>query len=78
MRRSTSSHGLLSMSVPNLNPDLRTPDPAETAQYTGEMLESLKKIAVQQRQLLLAHLLDLAALEAKSLGKSQDQDILLP
>jgi hypothetical protein len=66
------------MSVPNLHPDVRIPYPSETAQYTREMLESLKKIAVQQHQHLLAHLLDLAALEAKSLGKGQDQEILLP
>jgi len=39
--------------------------PAETARYTLEMLESLRKIAVRQRQGLLAHLLDLASAEAR-------------
>ena len=68
----------LPMSLQKEIPVLRTPDPAETAQYTKDMLESLKKIAMQQRQLLLAHLLDLAAVEAKSLGTSQDQDTLFP
>lgn len=40
--------------------------PAETAQYTLQMLESLQKIAIQQDQTLLAHLLHLAAVEAKA------------
>jgi hypothetical protein len=54
--------------------------PVETAQYTKEMLESLRKIALQQKQILLAHLLDLAAVEAKALGESQTQtqETLLP
>ena len=54
------------------------PNPAETALYTKDMLESLKMIAVKQRQPLLAHLLDLAAMEAKSLGESYPRDTLLP
>lgn len=58
------------MPEPNLRPNLGTPDPVETAQYTKDMLESLKKIALQQQQPLLAHLLDLAVWEAKSLGKN--------
>jgi hypothetical protein len=49
--------------------------PAETARYTLQMLESLQKIALQQNQSLLAHLLHLAALEAKVQG---DQDTALP
>jgi hypothetical protein len=56
----------------------RAPAPSETALYTKEMLVSLKKIAIQQNQLLLAHLLDLSALEAKTLGEAQDRDTLLP
>lgn len=54
------------------------PGPLETARYTEEMLVSLRKIAIQQKQELLAHLLALAELEAKSLGASQSQDTLLP
>jgi len=52
--------------------------PAQSAQYTTEMLESLKKIALRQNQRLLAHLLDLAAIEAKSLVVSQDHETLFP
>jgi hypothetical protein len=44
------------------------PTPPETARYTREMLESLRKIAASQNQGLLAHLLNLAAIEAKHLG----------
>jgi hypothetical protein len=54
------------------------PGAAETARYTKEMLESLRKIALQQEQLLLAHLLDLAALEARVQGESQAQETLFP
>ena len=42
--------------------------PAETARYTRDLLESLRKIALGQGQGLLAHLLGLAAMEAKHLG----------
>jgi len=53
--------------------------PAETALYTYEMLESLRKIALQQGQNLLAHLLNLAAMEAKvQSGQGSDQDTALP
>jgi hypothetical protein len=52
--------------------------PAETAEYTSDMLESLRKIAVRQGQSLLAHLLELAALEARFQGLSQAQDTRLP
>ena len=38
--------------------------PSESARYTREMLESLRKIAMSQEQSLLAHLLGLAAAEA--------------
>ena len=50
--------------------------PSETARYTFEMLESLRKLAVKQNQRLLAHLLDLAAMEAKS--QADDQETALP
>jgi|WetSurMetagenome_2_1015567.scaffolds.fasta_scaffold2481061_1 hypothetical protein len=56
----------------------RIPNPAETALYTKDMLDSLRIIAVKQRQPLLAHLLDLAAMEAKTLGESYQRDTLLP
>lgn len=49
--------------------------PSETARYTHEMLESLRKIALQQGQGLLAHLLELAAMEAKA---QADQETALP
>ena len=52
--------------------------PAETALYTKDTLESLRKIALQQRQLLLAHLLELAVVEAKALGEAQIQETRLP
>jgi hypothetical protein len=51
--------------------------PHETARYTADMIESLRKIALKQGQLLLAHFLELAALEAKAQA-SQDQDTRLP
>lgn len=66
------------MSASKNQPFQQIPDPAETALYTKDMLESLKVIAVKQKQPLLAHLLDLAAMEAKSLGESYPRDTLLP
>jgi hypothetical protein len=42
--------------------------PVETARYTGELLESLRKIAARQGQRVLAHLLELARFEAQSLA----------
>ena len=42
--------------------------PAETARYTAELLESLRKIAARQGQGVLAHLLELARYEAQSLA----------
>jgi len=47
--------------------------PAESARYTRDMLESLRKIAAGQQQTLLAHLLGLAAVEARFLA-DQAQD----
>ena len=41
--------------------------PAETARYTCELLDSLRKIAARQGQGMLAHLLELARFEAQSL-----------
>jgi hypothetical protein len=61
---------------PGSQPGAITPE--ETARYTAELIESLKKIALRQGQALLAHLLDLAALEAKSLAKGQAQETRLP
>jgi hypothetical protein len=46
--------------------------PAETARYTQEMLESLRSIALKHRQALLAHLLELAAVEAKYQSEGQE------
>ena len=40
----------------------------ETAHYTGELLESLGKLARRQGHGLLAHLLDLAQVEARSIA----------
>ena len=42
--------------------------PVETARYTCELLESLRKIAARQGQGMLAHLLELARFEAQSLA----------
>ena len=51
--------------------------PADTARYTHDLIESLRKMALGQGQTLLAHLLDLAAQEAKHLA-SQLQETRLP
>lgn len=40
--------------------------PADSASYTRDILESLRRIAQGQGQTLLAHLLGLASQEAKS------------
>jgi hypothetical protein len=39
--------------------------PLESARYTGDLLETLRKMAQVQGQSLLAHLLELAQVEAK-------------
>lgn len=49
--------------------------PAESARYTLEMLESLRRIAVKQHQSLLAHLLGLAAMEAKTQAEAQETSL---
>ena len=62
------------------NPTGPPPPPltrAETAAYTRDLLESLRKIALGQRQGTLAHLLGLAAMEAKHLA-GQAQETLPP
>lgn len=43
------------------------PSGAETARYTLDMLENLRKIATRQGQDVLAHLLELAQAEARML-----------
>ena len=60
------------------NQPLSEISPAETAQYTKDTLESLRKIALQQRQVLLAHLLELAVVEAKALSQAQSQETRFP
>ncbi|HJW39635.1 MAG TPA: hypothetical protein VJ476_00230 [Rhizomicrobium sp.] len=56
------------------NPSPPAPiSPEEFARYTRELLESLRKMAIFQGQTTLAHLLGLAAMEAKHLG-GQAQD----
>ena len=51
--------------------------PIETAAYTRDILENLRKMADKQDQTLLSHLLELAALEAKFLTL-QSQQTRLP
>lgn len=41
--------------------------PEESARYTADMLESLRKLAAHQGQPILAHLLELAQAEARIL-----------
>ena len=59
--------------MPTARPVIYTP--AEGAAYIYEMLVCLKKIAMQNNQLLLAHMLDLATTEARA---QADQDTSLP
>ena len=51
--------------------------PIETALYTRDILENLRKMADKQGQTLLSHLLELASLEAKFLTL-QSQQTRLP
>jgi hypothetical protein len=51
--------------------------PTETALYTRDILENLRKTADKQGQTLLSHLLELASLEAKFLTL-QSQQTRLP
>ena len=52
--------------------------PAETAEYSGDLLETLRKTAARQGQALLAHLLGLAVAEARFQAAAQAQDTRLP
>ena len=56
-----------SPSVPPVNVNM---SPADTARYTGEMLECLRKMAASQGQGVLAHLLELARYEAHTVARS--------
>jgi hypothetical protein len=62
---------------PPAGPPPDPPTPAETARYTAEMLESLRKIAAGQGHGRLVHLLGLAAVEAKYLA-DQPHETLPP
>jgi len=48
-------------------PALAALSPPETARYTADLLDSLRKIATRQGQGVLAHLLELAQYEANCL-----------
>ncbi|HWA90761.1 MAG TPA: hypothetical protein VG889_12035 [Rhizomicrobium sp.] len=52
--------------------------PADTARYTADLLDSLRKMAIKQEQVLLAHFLELAAVEARAQAGRQDQETRLP
>jgi hypothetical protein len=52
--------------------------PEDSARYTAEMIDSLRKLALKQGQALLAHLLSLAALEARAQADGQLQETRLP
>ncbi len=52
--------------------------PADTARYTADLLDSLRKMAMKQEQVLLAHFLELALVEARAQANRQDQDTRLP
>jgi hypothetical protein len=49
-------------------PALAALSPPETARYTADLLDSLRKIATRQGQDVLAHLLELAQFEAHTLA----------
>ena len=53
-------------------PPGKTISPAESARYTVDMLESLRKIAAGQGQGVLAHLLELAQAEARMLVRAPE------
>jgi hypothetical protein len=52
---------------PASQPPAAPPSGAESARYTLDMLENLRKIAARQGQIVLAHLLELAQAEARML-----------
>ena len=47
--------------------------PIESARYTADMLESLRKMAARQGQPILAHLLELAQAEARMLIRAPSE-----
>ncbi|HEY0266985.1 MAG TPA: hypothetical protein VGC16_09550 [Rhizomicrobium sp.] len=47
----------------------------ESARYTGDMLESLRRIAAAQGHGILAHLLELAQAEAKLIVREQGTQV---
>jgi len=49
-------------------PALAALSPPETARYTSDLLDSLRKIATRQGHGVLAHLLELAQFEAQTLA----------
>jgi hypothetical protein len=53
-------------------PDLESGEisPLETARYTADLLENLRKIAARQGLGILAHLLELAQAEARMVARS--------
>ena len=58
---------------------LPPPTPVETAHYIRDLLESLKKLALARDLKLLAHLLGLASMEARThLETVQRHDTKLP
>jgi hypothetical protein len=52
--------------------------PADTARYTAELLDSLRKMALKQEQVMLAHFLELAAVEARAQVNLYAHDTRLP
>lgn len=56
---------------PQARPSEGQVSPLESANYTGELLESLRKIAAGQGQAILAHLLELARSEARMIARDQ-------
>jgi len=52
--------------------------PADFARYTAELVDSLRKMALRHGQPLLAHLLHLAVIEAKSQAEGGAQETRLP
>lgn len=53
-------------------PPGKTISPTDSARYTADMLESLRKIAAGQGQGVLAHLLELAQAEARMLVRAPE------
>ena len=64
--------------MPSSGTPQNAPSPVESAEYAHELIESLRRMAVEQGHALLAHLLKLAAFEAERLATVQRQETLLP